>query len=268
VHGLLRPAVKTGDLPGQEEIVKLDWVRIDDNGTHHSPLSEAFRSLRTSVLLSTASQPPRSLTVVSAEPGEGKTTISCNLAISLGQLGKRVLLIDCDMRRPRLHKVFAINERFGLSSYLAGHEGWRNLVRPTGAAGVDCIVCGPVPPNPSELLSSEPMQRLISEAIQEYQFVLVDSPPLLSVADGRILASLVDGTILVVKASVTPRELVKRGESYIRDVGGRLIGAVLNDVNLKSDGYYGYGSYRYGYGQYGEYRDHEEGAAKAAGAAQ
>ncbi|GAC1631184.1 MAG: hypothetical protein NVS9B14_02660 [Candidatus Acidiferrum sp.] len=261
VHGLLRQTVKTGELTQLEATVKLDWVRIDNNGTHHSPLSEAFRSLRTSVLLSTAGQPPRSLAVVSAAPGEGKTTTSFNLAISLGQLGKRVLLIDCDMRRPRLHRVFHINEPLGLTSYLAGLEGWRSLVRSTGAAGLDCIVCGPVPPNPSELLSCEPMRRLICEAIEVYHFVLLDSPPLLSVADGRILASLADGTILVIKANVTPRELVKRAQSYVHDAGVRLIGAVLNDVNIKRDGYYGYGTYRYGDGQYGEYRDQDEGRA-------
>ena len=226
------------------------WIRIDGNGTQHSALSEAFRGLRTSVLLSAAGRPPRSLTFVSAEPGEGKTTIASNLAISLAQLGKRVLLIDGDMRRPCVHKLFGIeNHSDGLVTYLTGEQEWRQLVRPTGMAGLDCLVCGPVPPNPSELLSSDRMQMLIQEAMAEYQFVLVDAPPLLNVADGRILATMVEGAILVVKGGFTPRELAQQAQLHIRDVGAHLIGVVLNDVDIRHNGYYN-GYYRYG--GYGE----------------
>jgi capsular exopolysaccharide synthesis family protein len=223
-----------------------DWIRIDgNNGTQHSALSEAFRSLRTSVLLSTAGRPPRSLTFISAEPGEGKTTIASNLGISLAQLGKRVLLIDGDMRRPCVHKLFEIQDHSaGLVSYLTGQEEWHSLVHPTGMKDLDCLLCGPVPPNPSELLSSERMQVLIREAMAKYQFVLVDAPPLLNVADGRILATMVDGAVLVVKGATTPRELVQRAQFYVRDVGAHLIGVVLNDVDLRRDGYY-YSYYRY-----------------------
>jgi capsular exopolysaccharide synthesis family protein len=201
-------------------------------------------------LLSAAGRPPRSLTFVSAEPGEGKTTIASNLAISLAQLGKRVLLIDGDMRRPCVHKLFGIeNHSDGLVTYLTGEQEWRQLVRPTGMAGLDCLVCGPVPPNPSELLSSDRMQMLIQEAMAEYQFVLVDAPPLLNVADGRILATMVEGAILVVKGGFTPRELAQQAQLHIRDVGAHLIGVVLNDVDIRHNGYYN-GYYRYG--GYGE----------------
>jgi polysaccharide biosynthesis transport protein len=226
------------------------WIRIDGNGTQHSALSEAFRGLRTSVLLSAAGRPPRSLTFVSAEPGEGKTTVASNLAISLAQLGKRVLLVDGDMRRPCVHKLFDIeNHSQGLVTYLTGEQEWRQLVRPTGMANLDCLVCGPVPPNPSELLSSDRMQLLIRETMEEYQFVLVDAPPLLNVADGRILATMVEGAILVVKGGFTPRELAQQAQLHIRDVGAHLIGVVLNDVDVRQNGYYkGY----YRYGGYGE----------------
>jgi polysaccharide biosynthesis transport protein len=226
------------------------WIRIDGNGTQHSALSEAFRGLRTSVLLSAAGRPPRSLTFVSAEPGEGKTTVASNLAISLAQLGKRVLLIDGDMRRPCVHKLFDIeNHSQGLVTYLTGEQDWRRLVRPTGMANLDCLVCGPVPPNPSELLSSDRMQLLIREAMEQYQFVLVDAPPLLNVADGRILATMVEGAILVVRGGFTPRELAQQAQLHIRDVGAHLIGVVLNDVDVRQNGYYkGY----YKYGGYGE----------------
>jgi capsular exopolysaccharide synthesis family protein len=226
------------------------WIRIDGNGTQHSAFSEAFCGLRTSVLLSAAGRPPRSLTFVSAEPGEGKTTIASNLAISLAQLGKRVLLIDGDMRRPCVHKLFDIEDRSeGLVTCLTGDQAWRQLVRPTGMTDLSCLVCGPVPPNPSELLSSDRMQMLIREAMVDYDFVLVDAPPLLNVADGRILATMVEGAILVVKGGFTPRELAQQAQLHIRDVGAHLIGVVLNDVDVRLNGYY---KAYYKYGGYGE----------------
>ena len=222
------------------------WVRIDANGTQHSALSEAFRGLRTSVLLSAAGRPPRSLTFVSAEPGEGKTTVASNLSISLAQLGKRVLLIDGDMRRPCVHKLFNIEENSGgLVTFLTGEEGWSHLVRPTGVPNLDCLICGPVPPNPSELLSSDRMLTLMFEVMREYQFVLIDAPPLLNVTDGRILATIVDGVILVVRGGFTPQELAQQAQFHVRDVGAHLIGVVLNDVDIRRDGYY-QGHYHYG----------------------
>jgi polysaccharide biosynthesis transport protein len=239
-----------GKLAPLGKVSERAWIRIDGNGTQHSALSEAFRGLRTSVLLSCAGRPPRSLTFVSAEPGEGKTTIASNLAISLAQLGKRVLLIDGDMRRPCVHKLFDIEDHSdGLVTYLTGEQEWRQLVRPTGMTDLDCLVCGPVPPNPSELLSSDRMQMLIRETMAEYQFVLIDAPPLLNVADGRILVTMVEGAVLVVKGGFTPRELVQQAQLHVRDVGAHLIGVVLNDVNVRHNGYYN-GYYRYG--GYGE----------------
>jgi polysaccharide biosynthesis transport protein len=240
-----------------QEVSGKAWIRIDENGSQDSALSEAFRGLRTSVMLSVAGRPPRSLTFVSAEPGEGKTTVASNLAISLAQLSKRVLLIDGDMRRPCVHKLFNIEDHSdGLVTYLTGEQEWRSLVRPTGIANLDCLVCGPVPPNPSELLSSDRMQMLIRDAMAEYQFVLIDAPPLLNVTDGRILATMVEGTILVVKGAFTARELAQQAQLHIRDVGGHLIGAVLNVVDVRHDGYYN------SYYRYGGYRESNESAKK------
>jgi succinoglycan biosynthesis transport protein ExoP len=221
------------------------WFRIDSEAMERSILSEAFRGLRTSVLLSTASRPPRSLAFVSAEPGEGKTTICSNLAISLAQLGKRVLVVDGDMRRPKIHALFDLQPRVGLVNYLAGQEEWRGLLQPSGVDGLDCLVCGPVPPNPSELLSSERMQTLLKEAVADYSFVFLDSPPLLNLADGRILSTMAEGAVLVVKGGATPRELVQRAQSYVSDVGAHLIGVVLNNMDARHDGYYSYSHYYY-----------------------
>ena len=229
------------------------WYRIDaDDGQSSRALGEAFRSLRTSVLLSTAERPPRSLLVSSSRPGEGKTTIATNLALSLAQLGQRVLLIDGDMRRPCLHKVFARPapgepDGGGLASYLTGQGDWPALVEPAGVPGLDLLVCGPLPPNPAELLSSDRMRLLLRQALADYAVVVLDSPPLLNVADSRILASLVEGLVLVVQGGATPRELVLRARTTAREVGAHVIGVVLNNLNLQADDYYFYRYYHYDY---------------------
>ena len=224
---------------------KNGWIRVDAKSLERSELCEAFRGLRTSVLLSTAGRPPRSLAFISAEASEGKTTICSNLGITLAQLGKRVLIIDGDMRQPNIHDFFHLRDGAGLVNYLTCDESWRDLVRATGSKGLDCLICGATPPNPSELLSSERMQALVREAMAEYNFVLLDSPPLLDVADGRILATLVEGSVLVVKGGATARERVRRAQVCAMEVGAHLIGAVLNDMDLRHEGY-GYNGSRAG----------------------
>ncbi|HKV61106.1 MAG TPA: polysaccharide biosynthesis tyrosine autokinase [Candidatus Acidoferrum sp.] len=219
------------------------WLRIDMDRTQHAPLVEAFRSLRTSVLLSTPDRPPSSLLITSAQPADGKTTVACNLAISLAQLGHRVLLVDADLRVPSMHKLFGISGSLGLVSYLTGQQDWRTAVRPSGAPGLDVLVCGPVPPNPSELLSAQSMGTLMRSAITEYGFVILDSPPMLALADSRILAPLVNGVLLVVKCGTTSRDHLQHAQSGIRSVDGNLLGVVLNNVDIRTNGYYNYGPY-------------------------
>lgn len=218
------------------------WNRIQGNGSNVQ-LAEAFHGLRTSVLLSTAKRPPSSVLVTSAQAGEGKTTVAANLAYSLAQLGESVLLIDADLRRPSLHNFFGMEGSTGLVDFLTGKSDWRPYVWAAPAAGLSVLFCGPVPPNPADLLSSESMPALIREASKEYKFVVLDSPPLLNLSDSRILAALVDGVILVVGSGTTPRELVYRAYLSAVDAGSRVLGATVNFAEAP-DGYYSSGYYR------------------------
>jgi capsular exopolysaccharide synthesis family protein len=195
-------------------------------------LSESFRGLRTSVLLSGGDRGARSILVTSARPGEGKTTIAMNLAASLAQLGQQTLLIDADLRQPNLYRHFAQAES-RLSSYLAGEAHWREMVHATPIPGLDVLLSGPPAANPAELLSSEAMRTLIREAAAAYSFVVLDSPSLLKVADSRILASMVDATVLVVNGGETPRQVVQYAESQARSAGANLLGVVVNNLDIR-----------------------------------
>jgi succinoglycan biosynthesis transport protein ExoP len=216
------------------------WHRIDGDEPRYTALVEAFRSLRTSILLSTADRPPSTLLVTSTQSGEGKTTIATNLAIALAQVGQRVLLVDADLRSPSLHRLFGTQEHLGLVSCLSGHQDWHSVVRPSGSPGLDLLFCGPIPPNPSELLSSRSMGALIRSAREKYEFIILDSAPMLALADSRILATQVTGVLLVVKNATIPREQVMQTLSGIRSVGANVVGVALNNVDFQTVGYYNY----------------------------
>jgi len=221
------------------------WYRIDNGDPKHSALAEAFGCLRTSVMLNTADPAPRTLLVSSSQPGEGKTTVAVNLAISLAQLGQRVLLIDADIRRPCLDKALGLKNSAGLVHQLTGKQDWRALVQPTQVMGLEVLTSGPPPANPAELLSSWRMRDLVSQALVDYDFVILDSPALLiNAADARILAPLVDGVVLVVRSGATPRDVVLRARALAKNV----IGVILNQLDIRSlsgyyRGYYGSNTY-------------------------
>jgi len=235
----------------QNEILALSLSPNDPAFQKNADLSEAFRGLRTSVLLSSGGRSASSILVTSAQPGEGKTTVAANLAISLAQLGRRVLLVDADMRHPTMQKYFP-QRGSQLSSYLAGEGTWQDMAYHTAVRGLYVLLCGPLPVNAAELVSSDRMRALVQEAAKEYDFVILDSPPLLNVADTRILANTVDATILVVKGGDTPRQVVQYAESQARAAGANLMGVVLNNLNTHSNGN---SHYAYGYSGYTSLRE-------------
>ena len=214
-----------------------------------SPLAEAYRHLRTSVLLSTAGRAPKSLLVTSSLPGEGKTTTAVNTAISLAQTGASVVIIDADMRRPRLQSIFGLDWQEGLSSILSSdvsESEMLDIVRHDDVSGLSVLTSGPIPPNPAELLGSDQMRRLMAALQANYTHVVVDSPPVSSFTDGVLISTMVDGVLLVVHGGKSSRHIVRRSKQLLNDVGAKIFGVVLNNVNLQSHDYYYYQSY---YGQ-------------------
>ena len=208
-----------------------------------SRISEAYRELRTAVLLSSAQQAPRRIMVTSAVPEEGKSQTALNLAVVLAQLGRRVLLIDTDLRRPRLHRVFGLAASPGLSSYLSGLEELPVPVR-TAVPGLDLLASGPIPPNPSELLNAPVFFDLAAQAaLAGYEHLVFDTPPVLSVSDPLVAARAMDAVVVVVRAGRTQRESLRTAVERIRQVGGKPTGVVLNDLDPAAHGGSAYGAY-------------------------
>lgn len=212
-----------------------------------SALAEAYRQLRTSILLSTAGHAPKSLLITSSLPSEGKTTTATNTAISLAQTGAKVLIIDADMRRPRLHNVFDISNAEGLSTILSSEMTEKEMVdvvQYDEASKLHLLPSGPVPPNPAELIGSEQMSNFLKKMSANFTHVVVDSPPIASFTDGVLIASMVDGVILVVHAGKSSRQVIRRSKQLLNEIGAKIFGVVLNNVNLRSqDNYYYYQSY-------------------------
>jgi len=211
-----------------------------------SPLAEAYRHLRTSVLLSTAGRAPKSLLVTSSLPGEGKTTTAVNTAVTLAQTGAQVVIIDADMRRPRLQSIFDLRGQLGLSSILSADVSEAEMlamVSRNETTGVNILTSGPIPPNPAELLGSDQMRRLVEVLQKHFMHVVIDSPPVSSFTDGVLLATLVDGVLLVVHGGKSSRHIVRRSRQLLMDVGAKIFGVVLNNVAVQSHDYYYYRRY-------------------------
>jgi capsular exopolysaccharide synthesis family protein len=216
-----------------------------------SSFAESLRTIRTNVVFSFTEPTQNSLVITSAGPQEGKTLISANLAVIMAQMGRRVLLVDGDMRRPRVHKVFGTSGEPGLSNLILGKCPPEAALRDTRIRPLKLLPAGTIPPNPSEILASRRMEDLLGQMKQQFEFVIFDSPPLLSVTDAAVLGGQVDGTILVVKASETSREHARRALDHLLDVKARVLGVVLNQVDFDKERYY----YSYYYRYYQGYPD-------------
>jgi polysaccharide biosynthesis transport protein len=209
-----------------------------------SAMAEAYRHLRTSLLFSSAGKPPQTILVTSSQPAEGKTTTAINTAITLAQSGADVVIIDCDLRRPRLHNHFGFGNAHGLTNYLSGEKNTENLLKTfPELPKLKVITSGPIPPNPAELLSSNEMKNLLQFLKTNYKHVIIDSPPAISFTDAAILSTQVDGVVLVAMAGKSSIHLIRRFKQRLSNIGARIYGVVLNDVKSNSVeyGYYGYG---------------------------
>lgn len=218
-----------------------------------SPASEAYRTLRTNIQFAGLDQPCRTLVFTSATAGEGKTTSAANFALAASGGGSRVCLIDADLRRPALHRVFGLANKRGLSSALIESVPLGRLAQPTNVPNLSVLTSGPLPPNPAEMVGSKRMRDSLDSAAEEFDLIICDSPPVISVSDAVALSAQCDGVILVVRVGGVPRDVVQRAAEQIEAVKGRILGVLLNRVNVRRDGYY-YDYYRYYHAYYGDGR--------------
>jgi len=217
-----------------------------------SSVAEAYRVLRTSVLLSSTEKPPKTILITSGQPGEGKTTTAVNTAISLAQLGASVLIIDCDLRKPSVHKVLGVDHVVGLSTYLSRRGELDDVIQKLPIANLSVLTSGRIPPNPAEMISSARMKEMLALLSERYDHIIIDSPPLLKVTDPVILSTMADGVILVVHGGKSSRDVLRRTRQELSIAGARIFGVVLNNIDAGEDGYDNY--------YYGAYSDYEESA--------
>lgn len=198
-----------------------------------SPISEAYRSLRTNLEFSSLDRPLKTMVVTSAGPEEGKSTTLANLAVTLAQAEKKVILVDCDLRRPSQHEIFEVGNSLGLTSMVVDEEAFKNPpLQETPVPNLKLLPSGPLPPNPSELLGSRRMEEIIATLRERADLVLFDAPPIIAVTDAAVLASKVDGVLLVIKAGTTKRDHAQRAKALLEKVNARLVGAVLNNMRM------------------------------------
>lgn len=209
-----------------------------------SAASEAYRTLRTNIQFAGLDQPCRCIVVTSATAGEGKTTSVANFGVVSAQAGSRVCLVDSDLRKPSLHRIFGFDNARGLTTALVEGSSLADVARPTRVPGLSLVTSGPLPPNPAELVGSKRMRDLLDGATAAFDLVICDSPPVIAVADAVALAAQSDGVILIVRVGVVAHDVIRRAIEQIQAVKGNILGVLLNDVDLDRDGYH-YRYYRY-----------------------
>ncbi|WP_304942515.1 CpsD/CapB family tyrosine-protein kinase [Vallitalea guaymasensis] len=212
-----------------------------------SPISESYRMLRTNLHYLNIDKENKSIVVTSSNPGEGKTTTMANLAITMSQAGQKVLLVECDLRKPRVHKTFGIDNTQGLVNIIVEKKPVKDVLHSLESIpNLDIITSGPIPPDPTELLESSIMKELVNKFREEYDVVLFDAPPVCSVTDAAILSSLVDGVILVIASGETNIESAKLAKKLLEKVNASILGVVLSKADISKSGGYYYHYYEYG----------------------
>lgn len=209
-----------------------------------NPATEAYRVIRTSIQFAQAGKELKTLAVTSCTPNDGKSTTIANLAVVLTQAGKSVLLLDCDMRNPNVHKNFGLSNKLGLSSCISMGTALSDAVQKTSIEGLYALTGGVIPPNPSELLGSEQMKNVLQRAKEQYDYVLIDTPPVMPVTDALIVSRFVDGMILVIASAEVKVEMARDVKNQLQHAGANILGVVLNKVRSEHHGY-GYGYYYY-----------------------
>ena len=242
-----------GKFKGTRNEIELISSRLVTHFVPRSPVAEAYRTVRTNLSFSRPDNPPRTILVTSAVPQEGKTTTTANLAITLAQMGGKTLIVDSDLRRPAIRKVFNLEAKEGLTDYLIGKGALDALIRTTDIPNLYILPAGQIPPNPSEVLGSQRMKELVAELSRRFEMVFFDSPPVVAVTDAAVLSRYTDGVVLVVQSGATDREAVARAKTLLGNVQANLLGLVLNNIRIEST----YGSYHYRY--YYHYYDSEDG---------
>jgi capsular exopolysaccharide synthesis family protein len=228
-----------GTIPDvDDEEVQIEQVELAARTAPRSMVAEAFRTIRTNLLLSSPAERQRTVLVASSRPEEGRTTVAINLALSIAQNGRRVLLVDANFHRPAVQRFFPNTQGGGLSNVLIGQKTLAEVAVPTDLPNLDILPSGPIPPNPTELLAGPYLQKMIAEAQDRYDQIIFDGPPVLLVSDGLVLAGAVDGVILVCRAKTTSRGVALRGREQLERVNGRLFGAVLNAAQVARGGYF------------------------------
>jgi polysaccharide biosynthesis transport protein len=210
-----------------------------------SSFAESYKAVRTAILLSSAVKHPQNILITSMGPEEGKTVTSVNLAMTIARSGYSVLLIDSDLRKPRIHTIFGLNNLSGLSTYLAGASSDINIVFKRPLTNLSVIPSGPLPPNPSELLGSNRMNDLMKILNEKFDIIIWDSPPLMTVTDSLILSKFLDGTVVITRAGKTTYDIVRRGLKSLDDIKSHVLGIVINAIDIKKSDYYYYRYYNY-----------------------